>query len=159
LELKEASERWSAEKPSSFRPIYWREAEMGRGDAFPEIWHSHACHIIGVQHHKLGQILLSIFDPRIPRVGGARSVAVRSMEEQIKSNLRELCGIGLYNRWTPPGMFTASMGIAICGDRFEGKVDQDALLDILVRTERDHARPTAAVQKQMKESWGWMTDD
>jgi hypothetical protein len=111
-------------------------------------------------------------------VGGARSVAVRSMEvrslprhlcirpfdidrkqERIKSNLRELCGIGLYNRWTPPGMFTASMGIAICGDRFEDKVDQDALLDILVRTERDHARPTAAVQKQMKESWGWMTDD
>jgi hypothetical protein len=44
LELKEASERWSAEKPSSFRPIYWREAERGRGDAFPEIWHSHACH-------------------------------------------------------------------------------------------------------------------
>jgi hypothetical protein len=56
-------------------------------------------------------------------------------------------------------MFTASMGIAICGDRFEDKVDQDALLDILVRTERDHARPTAAVQKQMKESWGWMTDN
>jgi hypothetical protein len=44
LELKEASERWKAEKPSSFRPIYWREAERGRGDAFPEIWHSHACH-------------------------------------------------------------------------------------------------------------------
>lgn len=70
--------------------------------------------VIGVQHHKLAQILLSIFDPRIPKVGGNRSIAVRAMEAEIKPNLLELCGIGLYNRWTPPGMFTASMGIAIC---------------------------------------------
>ncbi len=64
------------------------------------------------------------------------------------------------------------MGIAICkshpafgpnlpadimqgGDRFTERIDQEALLDILVRTERDHGRPTAAVQKQMKEAWGW----
>ncbi len=41
------------------------------------------------------------------------------------------------------------------GDRFTERIDQEALLDILVRTERDHGRPTAAVQKQMKEAWGW----
>jgi len=88
--------------------------------------------VIGVQHHKLGHILLAIFDPKIPRVGGSRSTVIKAMEvstlhsalpwscfssllkEQIKSDLRELCGIGLYNRWTPPGIFTASMGIAIC---------------------------------------------
>lgn len=93
--------------------------------------------VIGVQHHKLAEILLCIFNPGIPKVGASRSIAVRSMEvricyalslvdvlfvekilkfnqEAIKLNLRSLCGIGLYNRWTPPGMFTASMGIAIC---------------------------------------------
>ncbi len=36
--------------------------------------------VIGVQHHKLGEILISIFDPKIPRVGGSRSIAVRAME-------------------------------------------------------------------------------
>lgn len=36
--------------------------------------------VIGVQHHKLGQILLAIFDPKIPRVGGNRNIAVKSME-------------------------------------------------------------------------------
>ncbi|KUJ06789.1 uncharacterized protein LY89DRAFT_726203 [Mollisia scopiformis] len=204
-ELKTACERWEDEKPSSFTPIFRRgvRTEKGTGgenndrEAFPEIWHSHACHIIGVQHLKLAQILLCIFDPRIPRVGGSRSVAVRNMEvphqfitplpryfslpfsmsftvtqhsrctsiiahkrtqAQIKPTLRELCGIGLYNRWTPPGMFTASMGIALCGDRFEDRFDQEALLDILVRTERDHARPTATVQKQLKEAWGWVEE-
>jgi len=39
--------------------------------------------VIGVQHHKLAQILLSIFDPRIPKVGGTRSVAIRAMEVRL----------------------------------------------------------------------------
>ena len=157
--LKGDSEAWQRARPSSFTPTFWREPNKEKGEVFPEIWHSHACHIIGVQHHKLAQILLAIFDPRIPKVGGNRSIAIRSMEAEIKPNLLELCGIGQYNRWTPPGMFTASMGIAICGDRFNDRGEQDALLDILVRTEKDHGRPTAAVQKQLKEAWGWLDED
>lgn len=42
------------------------------------------------------------------------------------------------------------------GDRFGDRISQEALLDILVRTEKDHGRPTAAIQKQMKEAWGWV---
>lgn len=51
------------------------------------------------------------------------------------------------------------MGVAAFGDRFENRKDQDALLEILTRTSRDHARPTESVQKQMMESWGWVGDD
>jgi hypothetical protein len=40
-------------------------------------------------------------------------------------------------------------------DRFDDRLDQEALLDVLVKTEQDHARPTAAIQQQMKEAWGW----
>jgi hypothetical protein len=39
------------------------------------------------------------------------------------------------------------------------RIDQEALLDLLRKTEEYHARPTKAVQQQMKESWGWMSDD
>jgi hypothetical protein len=45
------------------------------------------------------------------------------------------------------------------GDRFTDRIDQEALLDVLVKTEKDHARPTASIQLQMKESWGWTSDD
>lgn len=47
---------------------------------------------------------------------------------------------------------------SIGGDRFLERADQEALLDVLVKTEQDHARPTALVQEQMKRSWGWMVD-
>lgn len=29
-------------------------------------------------------------------------------------------------------------------------------MDLLKRTEKDHARPTEAVQQQMMKSWDWM---
>jgi hypothetical protein len=39
--------------------------------------------VIGVQHFLLAKILLAIFDPKLPRIGGNRTVAVRSMEVHI----------------------------------------------------------------------------
>lgn len=100
-------------------------------------------------------------------------------QSQVQCYLRDLCGIGLSNLETAPGIFTASMGIAICelrdvaliflssaltsrpvgGDRMTDEIDQKALMGILERTEKDHARPTKAVRQQMRESWGWAPDE
>lgn len=44
------------------------------------------------------------------------------------------------------------------GDQFHDRPDQEACLDILKRTEKDHARPTEAVQRQMMKSWD-MSDE
>ncbi|KAH8817319.1 hypothetical protein F5884DRAFT_853740 [Xylogone sp. PMI_703] len=157
--LKEYNKRWQASKPQSFTPIYYSEANPSIGQVFPQIWHQQSCHVIGIQHHIFAELLLALFDPTIPKLGLRRKSALQSMEDQVRSSLRNMCGIALWNRWMPPGMFTASMGIAICGDRFEDRIDQEALLDILVKTEGDHARPTAAVQQQMMKLWGWIPDD
>jgi hypothetical protein len=51
------------------------------------------------------------------------------------------------------------MSLIVGGDRFDIRSDQEALLDVLVRTENDHARRTTAVQNQMKEAWGWISED
>ncbi|PVH69507.1 hypothetical protein DL98DRAFT_171269 [Cadophora sp. DSE1049] len=156
--LQAESDRWQHHKPDSFTPYYHRPADRSKGEAFPQILHIHPCHIIGIQHHKLAQILLSIYNPKRPRIGKDRQEAEQAMVIGIKDNLRELCGIGLHNRSTPPGMFTACMGIALCGDRFKDRLEQEALLQLLIETQKDHARPTAAIQMQMKANWGWPTD-
>jgi hypothetical protein len=38
------------------------------------------CVVISVQHWLLAKILLAIFDPKLPRIGGNRTVAVKTME-------------------------------------------------------------------------------
>lgn len=153
--LNEQCTRWKHSRPKSFDPYYYREREEP-DEAFPEIWHHSACHVIGIQHHILAQLFLAQFDPTIPRVGTRRGAAVKRSMKRIEHLMRQLCGIGVSNQWTPPAMFTASMGIAMFGDRFEDKLDQDAMVDILKKTEADHARPTKTVQQQLMRVWGWI---
>jgi len=35
-------------------------------------------------------------------------------QESVRKTVREICGIGSGNQWTPPGMFTACMAISAC---------------------------------------------
>ncbi|KAI5860836.1 hypothetical protein GGS23DRAFT_212361 [Durotheca rogersii] len=155
--LNEAAKKWSIVRPTSFNPFFYRERTPTL--AFPEVWHGSSCHVIGIQHHILAELFLTQFDPTIPKVGTRRRAAVKQMTHRIETLVRELCGIGVCNQWTPPSMFTACMGIAMFGDHFSEPADQEALLDLLRRTEADHARPTAAIQQQLKKAWGWIPDN
>ncbi|KAI2468008.1 hypothetical protein F4781DRAFT_286537 [Annulohypoxylon bovei var. microspora] len=154
--LDEACQKWSATRPPSFNPFFYRERTAST--AFPEVWHGSSCHVIGIQHHILAQLFLAQFDPSIPKVGTNRRAAVKRMTHRIENLVRELCGIGVCNQWTPPSMFTACMGIAMFGDQFGERSDQDALVDMLRKTEGDHARPTAAIQQQLMKAWGWIPE-
>ncbi|KAI1494194.1 hypothetical protein F5X96DRAFT_618617 [Biscogniauxia mediterranea] len=154
--LNKACEKWSVTRPMSFNPFFYKE-RTGT-EAFPEIWHGSSCHVVGIQHLILAQLFLTQFDPTIPKVGTNRRAAVRRMTDRIELLVRNLCGIGICNQWTPPSMFTACMGIAMFGDQFGERTDQEALADLLRRTEADHARPTAAIQQQLKKAWGWIPD-
>lgn len=77
------------------------------------------------------------------------------MQEDIKSQIRELCGIAHSNRRTIPTMFTACMGVTMCGDPFTDRMDQEALLNILLITEKEHKWPTGAAQIHLRKAWGW----
>ena len=41
------------------------------------------------------------------------------------------------------------------GDRVTDRSEQEALLDILVKTEKTHSLSTAKAQNDLQEAWGW----
>jgi len=47
------------------------------------------------------------------------------------------------------------MAITCAGDRFETREEQDALMKILEKTEKEHAWPTASARGHLREAWGW----
>jgi hypothetical protein len=155
-DLMKYTTAWRKSIPPSCYPTRQVPSRPKEGVAFTEIKFPHGCHVIGHQHHLLGCILLAMFNPSIPRFGPGRKAAVRQMEVELMATLRDLCGIGVHNSATPPALFTASMGISICGDLFDDLADQKALLDVLILTETKHARPTSAIQTSLKRDWGWM---
>ncbi|KXH46922.1 hypothetical protein CNYM01_00768 [Colletotrichum nymphaeae SA-01] len=185
-QLEMANREWKNALPPSYTPIFFRErtdeeafpevwyqkachSEYTPGliSDDPEGWLmansplqgrliNSSLVVIAVQHHILAEMYLVLFNPSIPRVGGGRKAAEKRLTQQIQDLLRSLCGIGMCNQWSPPAMFTACMGIAIAGDRFDTKHDQEALLKMLSITEKAHARPTTAVRDQLMHAWGWM---
>ncbi|KAK3373181.1 hypothetical protein B0T24DRAFT_528789 [Lasiosphaeria ovina] len=167
VELNRRSKQWIDGLPPSFRPIF-----DGKGNgAFPHICYWRSCHVIGMQHHLLAELFLVHYDPR-PLVNEPdRQLAVSQelthgsqrraewltgqLQNHIQELVRRVCGIGLSNEWTPPSMFTACMVIAAFGDLFHDRQDQEAMIEILKKTEKDHLRPTEEVQKKMRVTWGW----
>ncbi|CAK7244173.1 MAG: hypothetical protein STHCBS139747_005708 [Sporothrix thermara] len=147
------NKQWTALLPATFSPTFFRE--RGPGEAFPEIWHHTSWHVTGLQHHILAELFLVSFDPKIPRIGRQRLEAAEQVNNRICELVREICGIGLSNQWTPPAMFAACMAITAFGDRFHDRADQEALVDMLRLTEREHARPTEVAQQQLMRSWNW----
>lgn len=43
-DLKEYNEQWRETKPSAFTPVYYRNPDRAKREAFPEIWYFQACH-------------------------------------------------------------------------------------------------------------------
>ncbi|KAL2019024.1 hypothetical protein VTK56DRAFT_10189 [Thermocarpiscus australiensis] len=152
-ELNDLNREWSQRQPASFAPVF----EQGQGSSpFPEIWYHRSCQVIGVQHHLLAELFLLRHKPSNSELTdcGASDETPLTAQERIRVNVRKICGIGLGNQWTPPGMFTACMAIAAFGSYFHDPRDQEAMLGILAKTQKDHARPTEQVQRDMLECWG-----
>jgi len=81
---------------------------------FPELWYLSDCHVTGVQHLDLSKILLTVYDPRIPRLGPASRKEWKRIEGEVRGLVRRLCGVALSNRRAPPALNTACMAIALC---------------------------------------------
>ncbi|KAL5316735.1 hypothetical protein ACEPPN_015786 [Leptodophora sp. 'Broadleaf-Isolate-01'] len=156
--LKEYDERWLESRPLSWLPLSYRAPNEACGEVFPEIWYMNHAVVIGIVHSIIGRVLLMCYNPTLPRIGPTHRNALEEVEEEIRKQIRELCGTALSNRRTIPALFTACMGVTMCGDRFSDRGEQEALLNVLVVTEEDHAWPTFAAQMHLKRAWGWSVD-
>lgn len=65
--------------------------------------------------------------------------------------------MAISNPATAPNWVSACMAVVICGDRFSERLEQEALLNILVFTEQEHAWPTGTAKLTLEEAWGWQT--
>lgn len=149
---------WTELGPASFNPIYSRDPDRTLGQVFPELWYLNDCHVTGIEHLEIARIVLAVQNPNIPQFGVGRRTAMQALDQDIKCILLRLCGIGLSNQHSPPALITASVAIAMCGDRLTDRVEQKALLGVLVKLEEEHAWPTHATQKSLKEAWSWDDD-
>ncbi|KAL3460888.1 hypothetical protein BJX64DRAFT_289826 [Aspergillus heterothallicus] len=153
--LKSLERKWIEHLPGSFEPIYFREPQHSKGEVFPEICYLTNLHIAGVQHVELARIMLAVYNPNIPRLGLGHRAAMRALSEELRGCVLRLCGIAVHNRKNPPSLTTALLGIVVCGEHFEDRAEQQALLHLLDELEYDLGWPVGNSRDRLKQSWGW----
>ncbi|KAB8228946.1 Zn(II)2Cys6 transcription factor [Aspergillus alliaceus] len=140
--------------PKSFEPMCYREPDNESAQIFPEIWHLESCHVTGTTHLELARILLVAFDQSRPSLGPGSVASRRKMADTLKAIVRRLCGIALCNRQSPSTFIEALMGITLCGEYFDDRREQEALLGVLRTMHQEHAFPTGKIEKMLLEAWG-----
>ncbi|KAJ5202502.1 hypothetical protein N7449_004581 [Penicillium cf. viridicatum] len=128
--------------PTKFQTHVSREADRSHGEVFPELWYLNNCHIAGLQFLDLARILLTVYNPRLPRLGTGHRTAMRSVDRKVRAI------------HSPPGLVIASTAIGICGDRFTDRLEQEALLEVLLKVQDEHVYATLRTREQLKEAWG-----
>ena len=66
---------WMRSKPPCFTPIYFQLAQEGH--VFPEIWLLSSSAAVASQYYHIVRILLAAHNPRMPRLGPAKTAAAK----------------------------------------------------------------------------------
>jgi hypothetical protein len=161
-ELREFETHWDHSKPLSFMPIHYQEADRSKGECLPHIWYMAEVHVTGLLSLDLARILLTVYNPNIPRIGPGVMAAQRRIAEEVHDIVIRLCGTAVSlggtvpsNPSSQPAMVQAYVAIVVCGEYFSDPMERRALLDILDRLKRDHGWPTSQAAMQLRRDWGW----
>lgn len=153
---------WEESKPLSFSPIHYQEPDPNKGECLPHIWYMADVHVTGLLSLDLARILLTVYNPHIPRIGPGVSAAQRRIADEVHDIVIRVCGTamsqagsGVPGPSSQPAMVQAYMAIAVCGEYFSDGLEQQALLGLVERLTLDHGWPTGKTATQLKGEWGW----
>ncbi|KAH7392799.1 hypothetical protein BKA66DRAFT_438942 [Pyrenochaeta sp. MPI-SDFR-AT-0127] len=157
-QLMDENKSWTTCRPDSFDPFFFSRDRDGSGRNFPDIRFHEKSHVMGTQYITLAHMLLVVHDPTIPQLGPAHKQLRAAVDEIVQDNVRTLCGVAQSNPKVFPCKFVACFAIALVGDRFTERADQERLRDLWYACERAHGFPPTAAIAQLEESWGWHND-
>ncbi|KAI8712520.1 hypothetical protein NCS52_01350400 [Fusarium sp. LHS14.1] len=134
---------WTRSKPDSFTPIF--VSQPSNGQLYPEIWVYNESVAVGLQHYHLARILLLLHNPTIPKIGSAKTIAKKKIDREIKNDSNIICGIAESISQINPAHIIACMAIALAGDLFQHRNEQEALFHILTKTTKQYGWPTSSL--------------
>ncbi|KAI0097575.1 hypothetical protein GGR51DRAFT_540777 [Nemania sp. FL0031] len=150
--LNRSLDAWYAARPWQF---YSMSSEEDENQFLPEPRFLSDAGVTGSQHYYLARLVLEAHNPKTPKLGPARKMHLKKIDEEMKRLVRTICGIAKANPHSAPAHVAASVSIVISGDRFTEKHEQDILYDILVKTGEELFWPTWSAQEEMRLVWGW----
>jgi hypothetical protein len=151
-ELETEVEAWNMSKPWYFSAL-WNQSEQERKGPWPEVQTSNPAHAVGLQYYDLCKIVLSIYDPRLSRLGFGSLKLRKASETTVLKHMRVAVGLAVSNPDVTNAMFQASHILAVCGSYLHDTADQEAAIDFLQGMNRTMGWRTSSIIEDLKEQW------
>jgi hypothetical protein len=117
-ELQKFEDLWEASEITSFLPIRHQEPDQNQNHCLPVIWYMSECHALGMQYLDLARILLTVYDPSIPRLGCDSVLSARRISATVRGLVLKICGTAKSNQTMLPALIIAHLAITACGQYF-----------------------------------------
>ncbi|KAF4543846.1 Arca-like protein [Lasiodiplodia theobromae] len=121
---------------------------------FPRIWFANDCHIGAQLYSDVCRILLLVHDPSLPTLGLDRAKATQRVDGKVRGYVRRMCGVAVSHPNCQPAASVTGMVIAMCGDRFTDREEQEELLRIIEKSEAHLTWPYLKAGEQLRTYWG-----
>ncbi|RMZ81900.1 hypothetical protein DV738_g1957, partial [Chaetothyriales sp. CBS 135597] len=156
--LKQYQRNWHDGEPYSFQPIHYLSAISTMSSfKLPQIWYIAEIHTLALSYLGLADILLTVYDPALPRLGPNASREQKRVGKKVREIVVRLCGAAMSSPESESACVQAYLAIVVCGEHFAqvGRKEQEALWAVLDWLETKWGRPTRKERRDLEETWGW----
>lgn len=171
-ELRIKADAWWQRKPQSFRPLY-----IARGAVFPEIFYTRPWHgkkqfsypkgflfvylmtlaALAMQYYHTAMILLTIADTGRLKIGVGHRESRRMLQAEVADHASML--FGMCTGDDMQARLGACHVVSVCAPYITGRAQQEEIIRMLSRIERENAWPTRAIAFGAMDEWEWTDQD
>ena len=155
LGLKQFCDKWLHCVPPTMHPVASVPIYMTRSkSAFPEVWYIKRSTVVARLFYHTAMALLGAVHP----LAQMDKPTADAMQDQRIYHSQQICGIVAHVK--DRGVASASIRcLAVAGDNLTVRREQDEVLDIFTRINKETGWRIQFIIDELKEKWGWTTQE
>ena len=155
LGLKQFCDKWLHCVPPTMQPIANVPIYMTRSkSAFPEVWYIKRATVVARLFYHTAMALLGAVHP----LAQMDKSTADAMQDQRIYHSQQICGIVAHVK--DRGVASASIRcLAVAGDNLTARREQDEVLEIFTRINKETGWRIQFIIDELKEKWGWTTQE
>ncbi|KAL4939347.1 hypothetical protein BDV06DRAFT_38061 [Aspergillus oleicola] len=152
--LSDCVEKWYREKPISWQPLKYQEANVAENKPFPELWLVSPPAVVGLQYYHTARILLATSNGHHSIVCDYERARLRRIEEQtISYHLINVIGLPRSNETVINAYFMGCHLLHRYGFSLRHPAEHRGSFEFLQFVQKKIGWPTAWIIRQLETEW------
>ncbi|KAL3469905.1 hypothetical protein BJX99DRAFT_267827 [Aspergillus californicus] len=152
--LSDSVDQWYHQRPISWQPLKFKEADPAENRPFPELWMVSPPAVVGLQYYHTSRIILATSNEHRGIVSDYELARSRRLEEQIiATHLINVIGLSKSNETVDNAYFMCCHLLSRYGFCLRHTAERQGSLDFLSLVEKQIGWPTSRIVTQLEDEW------